>query len=201
MSLLDIKTRQSYLKELGFYTGEIDGSAGPLTRQAYRSLQNKFFKRAKDKDGSYGPDTDKLLRSVWNCHDIKNFKVTEFRCPCGNCTGYPAEVNRNLVLNLQKVREHYGKSIIITSGLRCPAYNKRVGGISNSNHLIGKSADIYITGGQSNSYSGRKGIVDYWDTLENAKYAYFNGYIKYAGKRSSVCYSKTMGNATHVNVK
>ncbi len=202
MALLSIKTRQLYLKELGFYKGNVDGIVGPLTKQAYKDLQNKYFTRTKDKDGLYGPNTDTLLRCVYNCKDVVNFKVTEFKCKCGAkyCTGYPAELNRDLVLNLQTLREKYKKSIIITSGLRCTTYNKKIGGVNGSSHTKGKAADIYINT-QSNSHSGRVEIVKYWDTLPNSKYAYCNNYMKYVGCEPTIYRSKTMGNATHVNVK
>jgi peptidoglycan hydrolase-like protein with peptidoglycan-binding domain len=203
MALLDVKTRQTYLKKLGFYKGEIDGSVGPLTKQAYKDLQNKYFTRAKDKDGIYGTNTDILLKSAYNCKDSKNFKLTEFRCGCGAkyCTGYPAVVNKNLVENLQTLRSHYGKSITITSGLRCVTHNKNIGGVTGSSHTKGMASDIYIAGGQSNSHTGRVAIVDYWDTLSNAKYAYCNGYMKYVNQSSKVYNSSSMGNAVHCNVK
>lgn len=202
MALLDIKTRQKYLKELGFYTGNVDGVVGTLTKQAYKNLQNKYFTRAKDKDGLYGNNTDILLRSAYNFKDVANFKITEFKCKCGGkyCTGYPAVISKSLADNLQVMRNKYGKSITITSGLRCSTYNKQIGGVSGSSHTKGSAADIYISG-QSNTHTGRVALVNYWDTLSNAKYAYCNGYMKYVGKSSTVYNSKTMGNATHVNVK
>lgn len=201
MALLDIKTRQKYLKELGYYTGEVDGLWGTLSKEATTKLQNTYFTRAKDKDGIYGNNTDILLRSVYNCKDAKNFKVTEFKCKCGGkyCTGYPAEINKNLVATLQTLRNKYGKAITITSGLRCTDWNKKQGGVSGSSHTKGKATDIYISG-QSDSHNGRVAIVDYWDTLPNAKYAYCNNYMKYVGQKSTVYKSSTMGNATHVNV-
>lgn len=202
MALLDIKTRQKYLKELGYYTSEIDGLWGTLSKQAITKLQNDYFVRAKDKDGIYGNNTDLMLRSVYNCKDAKNFKVTEFKCKCGGkyCTGYPAEVDKSLVDNLQTMRDKYGKAITITSGLRCTNWNKIQGGVSGSSHTKGKATDIIIPS-QSDSHNGRVEIVNYWDTLPNAKYAYCNNYMKYVGQNSTVYKSSTMGNATHVNVK
>lgn len=41
-----------------------------------------------------------------------------------------------------KVREHFGKPIAITSGFRSPELNKRIGGAKNSQHLEGKALDI-----------------------------------------------------------
>lgn len=201
MALLNIKTRQTYLKELGYYTGEIDGKWGPLSKQATQGLQNDYFIRSKDRDGIYGNNTDILLKCVYNCKDVKNFKVTEFKCKCGQkyCTGYPAVIDKNLVVNLQNLRNKYGKAITITSGLRCSTWNSKQGGVSGSSHTKGKATDIYISG-QSDSHNGRVAIVDYWDTLANAKYAYCNNYMKYVGQKSTVYKSSTMGNATHVNV-
>lgn len=43
---------------------------------------------------------------------------------------------------LQKIRDEYGKPIIVTSGYRCPALNKAVGGASNSDHKFGAACDI-----------------------------------------------------------
>lgn len=199
---LNIKTRQKYLKELGFYTGTIDGLVGNLTRQAYKRLQDTYFIRDKDKDGIYGKNTDNLLKSVYTCKDIPNFNVQEFKCGCGGkyCTGYPVALSKSLIENLQTLRIHYGRSITVTSGLRCPSYNKKVGGVTNSEHTKGRACDIYISG-QSDSYNGRVEIVNYWNTLPNVKYSYCNGYMKYVGQKSKYYYSSTMGNATHVNVK
>ncbi len=46
---------------------------------------------------------------------------------------------------LDPLREAYGKSIHINSGFRSPALNKKIGGVSTSDHLKGMAADI--TGG------------------------------------------------------
>lgn len=202
MALLSIKTRQKYLKELGFYTGEIDGIEGRLTKKAYLGLQTTYFSKKKDCDGVYGKNTDILLRSAYNLKDSQNFELREFRCGCGGkyCTGYPAVVDANLVKNLQKLRSHYEKSVSITSGLRCKIHNSKIGGVKNSSHTKGKAVDIYVNN-QSATLDGRKSIVDFWDLLPNSKYAYCNGYMKYVDKKATVYVSKTMGNATHVNVK
>ena len=45
---------------------------------------------------------------------------------------------------LQPLRNKYGKPIVITSGYRCAALNKLVGGVSNSYHLQGNAADIRV---------------------------------------------------------
>lgn len=43
---------------------------------------------------------------------------------------------------LDELRRLYGHPIIITSGYRCPALNKAVGGKPNSQHVKGQAADL-----------------------------------------------------------
>lgn len=45
-------------------------------------------------------------------------------------------------LVLDPVRKQLGTPITVTSGYRCPALNRRVGGVSNSQHLYGLAADV-----------------------------------------------------------
>ena len=59
----------------------------------------------------------------------------------------PAEVRQNieaLVANvLGSLQEAYGKSIYVNSGHRCEAYNRKVGGVSRSQHIVGEAVDIH----------------------------------------------------------
>lgn len=202
MAKLNLKTRQKYLKELGFYKGQVDGKEGPLTKQAYKNLQNAYFTRKKDLDGKYGPDTDTLLRCAYNCRNLEHFDLEEFRCGCKGkyCTGYPVVIKRALVLNLDDTRTYHKRPINITSGLRCKKHNKKVGGSTGSYHTKGGGADFYMSG-KSSSFSGRKELVKYWsETFENARYSYCNGYGIKNGKVSYPT-SKTMGSAVHVDIK
>ena len=45
---------------------------------------------------------------------------------------------------LEPLRQHYGKPIRITSGFRCEALNKAVGGVGNSQHMLGEAADLSV---------------------------------------------------------
>ncbi len=45
---------------------------------------------------------------------------------------------------LEPLRDKLNKPIIISSGYRCNELNKIVGGVSNSQHLEGKAADIIV---------------------------------------------------------
>lgn len=61
----------------------------------------------------------------------------------------PKEYLDNVLQLIEKVldplREKYGKPIIVTSGYRCPALNKAVGGSPTSDHMRGCAADIHGT--------------------------------------------------------
>lgn len=56
------------------------------------------------------------------------------------------EQEQNLIALIENIldplREAYGGPIIVTSGYRCPALNKAVGGAKNSQHMTGQAADI-----------------------------------------------------------
>ncbi len=77
---------------------------------------------------------------------MKHFKINEFQCHCG-CE-MPAEVEANieaLVAEvLDPVRELFGKPIYVNSGHRCEAYNRKVGGVSRSQHIVGEAVDISV---------------------------------------------------------
>lgn len=72
-----------------------------------------------------------------------HFRVREFACKDGSDTIY---IDTLLVYYLQKIREHFGRPVRIHSAYRTPAYNKKVGGAQESQHVLGKAADIHIDG-------------------------------------------------------
>lgn len=76
-----------------------------------------------------------------------NFKSEEFACHDGTQVpeAYLPNV-KNLAENLQVLRDYVGKPIIINSGYRTPSYNKRIGGVSASQHLTASAGDIRIAG-------------------------------------------------------
>lgn len=73
----------------------------------------------------------------------KNFKVKEFACKDGSD---PIFIAPSLVELLQRIRDHFGKAVTINSAYRTPAYNKKVGGATYSQHQYGTAADIKISG-------------------------------------------------------
>lgn len=75
----------------------------------------------------------------------ENFNSTEFDCKCGAACSSTL-IDETLVVFLQQIRNHFKKPIIITSGYRCAAHNKEVGGATNSYHTKGQAADIVVNG-------------------------------------------------------
>lgn len=72
-----------------------------------------------------------------------NFKVREFACTDGSD---PIFIDSNLVVVLQKIRNHFGRAVKITSAYRTPSKNRAVGGTAYSQHLYGRAADIQVSG-------------------------------------------------------
>ena len=68
----------------------------------------------------------------------EHFSAWEFKCPCSECKKKKIHINLYLVQKLEEIREVIGNlPIDITSGVRCKAENKRVGGSTNSPHIGG----------------------------------------------------------------
>lgn len=72
-----------------------------------------------------------------------NFMLEEFMCKCG-CKQTIIDIKG--IHLLQDMRDHFNKPIIICSAYRCPEHNKKVGGVENSQHLLGIAYDIKIEG-------------------------------------------------------
>lgn len=70
-----------------------------------------------------------------------NFQIKEFACKDGSDKVY---IDSELVEKLQIIRSYFGRAVIINSGYRTVEWNKKVGGSENSQHLLGKAADIVV---------------------------------------------------------
>lgn len=180
---MTIKQRQHLLAYLGYYVGNIDGSWGTLSKTATQEFQKDF---GLDPDGVCGTETEKALKHAvaygmtkktetvatttggdfWK--DIKHFDRKEFKCKCGNvyCNGYPAEPKEKLIRVADKVREHFGATATVSSGLRCKQHNANVGGVSNSRHLSGKAMDFCIKGKTASQ------VLAYVQKQSEIRYAY-----------------------------
>lgn len=69
-----------------------------------------------------------------------NFRKGEFACKCG--CGYD-DIKQELVDVVQVIRDKINRPITISSGCRCEAHNKRVGGVESSQHRLGTAADLH----------------------------------------------------------
>ena len=84
-----------------------------------------------------------------------NFSLAEMtRSDTAVRLGLSNEPNQEQVTNmqalahnvLQKVRDHFGKSVRVNSGFRHPDVNTKVAGSKTSDHCKGMAADIEISG-------------------------------------------------------
>ena len=118
-------------------------------------------------------------RKSGNAKLSANFLVKEFACNDGSDT---ILIDTELVTLLQKIRNHFGKPVTITSAYRTPSYNAKVGGVRNSYHTQGIAADIVV-----------KGVTPH--TVAQ--------YVEYIIPRSGGIgeYGKSKGNFTHVDVR
>ena len=190
MALLTTAKRKEYFDKLGL---------GEYTEANIRRLQKKYL-RKQDVDGIYGTDTDRLLRHVYNCSLVKNFEPTEFKCECGGkyCTGYPTYMKQVELKHLQKIRDHFGKSMDITCGMRCKPYNDSLrGSIPNSKHLTGYAADFYMKG-VTDTLANRKAAIAWIKKLANHNYTYGDG-INSNGLTGARASYPFMGDALHTD--
>lgn len=181
---MTLKQIQNLLQYLGYYTILVDGISGPGTTQAIKDFQED---NGLEKDGIAGVSTqealvkavsedkfkstfekqenDKETGEYWD--NIKYFKRQEFACPCPRCGGFPVEPKQLLVECCENVREHFGKPMTISSGVRCQAHNDELSGsVPNSRHVKGKAVDFAVSG-----VSGSK-VKAYVDTLPGIRYSY-----------------------------
>ena len=68
---------------------------------------------------------------------------TSCRCGCG------MNITRTLLSRLNEAREIAGVPFVITSGARCVAHNRKVGGTPNSAHIRGLAVDIACPSSQA----------------------------------------------------
>ena len=82
----------------------------------------------------------------------RNLAWSELACKDAGKTPYPAEWRDTRALDLARafeaVREEYGHPLIVLSGYRTEAHNRKVGGARFSQHVQGRAVDIRpATGG------------------------------------------------------
>lgn len=188
---MTIRQIQSLLSYLG-YVVVVDGFNGPETVAAVRAFQtaegltvdcipgaktwaalksavaNDRFSLDKGIPASGQPPDagNDPVGDFWG--DIRYFTREEFRCKCGGkfCGGFPVEPEKKLVRLAERVREHFGNPITVSSGVRCPTHNANVGGVANSRHLNGKAMDFCVSG-----FSAEM-VLPYVQAQSGIRYAY-----------------------------
>lgn len=134
-------------------TKAIDGIWGAESAAATKRLQALL---GITPDGIFGDATQtralQAMQEGWQTQtddswweDIRYFKREEFACKCGRyCDGYPHSIAPALVRIADRARKYFGQPIVVVSGLRCRQHNAAVGGVSDSQHMYGEAADIYV---------------------------------------------------------
>ncbi len=75
-----------------------------------------------------------------NWENISYFTSEEFDSP--DLPGSGEDMDEDFVSMLDEARKVAGTSFVVTSGMRSPAHNRKVGGVEGSSHLVGHAADI-----------------------------------------------------------
>ena len=121
-----------------YYNDTLDGKWGPKSQAAAERFLKDFTGEEQNP-----PDTG----DFWD--SIKHFRREEFRCKCGKCGGFPVEPDETMVRYADAIRERLGVPLLVNSGIRCPQHNANVGGVSNSQHVLGTACDLGAPAGIS----------------------------------------------------
>lgn len=193
------RQKQNLLAYLGYYVGDIDGIWGAMSKTAMDAFKADY--KGLDAPGIPEDAPEKALKhavaydmfktepvkdetgTFWG--RIRHFTRNEFRCPCGNCGGFPVEPQEALVRAADDMREAFGCAVIIVppdghsggSGVRCAAYNAKLSGsVSNSRHLFGKAIDFSAPGVSESTIEAylskikSNGTIRYWYKISYGSY-------------------------------
>lgn len=166
--------KQCLLKYLGYYSGEVDGIFGPVSKQAARDFQADYGMEAS---GDFDSATEEMiLRALTGAvgkvadfwEEVQYFNKEEFRCKCGGkyCDGFPAQPEKKLVQLADRVRGHFDSPAIVSSGVRCAAHNANVGGAAASRHMQGKAMDFTVRGRTASQ------VLEFVQQQKEVRYAY-----------------------------
>ena len=178
MTTKDRQCLLTFLKKAdgtSYYTGDVDGIYGRLSRKAVEEFQLDFVGLAVT--GEADADTDQAMihavafgiqerdsdvpdnnvgdnlspTDFWD--EIEFFDPEEMKCKCGGkyCDGYPHEIQPLLMQILDRARRWSGHPIQVISGLRCQEWNRIQKGVANSQHMYGEAVDVYFYGVSPNA--------------------------------------------------
>jgi len=147
----NVERLQEDLNALSYNCGIPDGIYGAHTKNAVIAFQAV---NGLKRDGIAGPKTllsiEDQVKQPMNTGrpTSEHFSFEEFKCRDGSEVPkeYWTSLQRLMDL-LEQIRVVCGnRAISITSGYRTPAYNKKCGGATYSQHMLAKAADIQVDG-------------------------------------------------------
>ena len=174
LNLCEDICRRNNIKKLNF-TGDTSGNLtmhewfadttcpGPYLKSKFKAIATEVNNRlSKVEESVKARDESIPVNGYYKCTRgkktqlAKNFVSTEFDCTGSKCCTETV-IDVDLVKYLQKIRDHFGASVNLSSGYRCSTQNaKTANASSQSKHLYGMAADFTV-----------KGV----DPVEVAKYA------------------------------
>lgn len=115
----------------------------------------------------------------------EHFSLKEFICPCCG----KAAPSKLLIQRLEKLYQLMNaKSVVITSGYRCPSYSKKIGGYANDAHTCNIAADIIVNKKSGGTYTAE-------DIAEAAERVGFGG----IGLMNGACHVDNRDSESYVN--
>ena len=98
---------------------------------------------------------------------------------------------------LDPIRAAWGGPITVNSGYRSPELNKKVGGVSNSQHLKGEAADITVGSQEANKRLfdlivrlREDGRIAFDQLIDESNYSWLHISFKATGNRNQVLHKK-----------
>lgn len=145
---MTVRQMQLLLLYLDYNPGQPDGVDGPKTQAAAKAFEADYGVEAAQLPAAVaGAIMPKQRDAADFWAEIRYVPRQEWACPCGKCGGYPAEPAEKLVRILDDLRAHFGRPVIISSGVRCAQHNAELpGSVYNSRHLSGKAVDFCVRG-------------------------------------------------------
>lgn len=122
----------------------------------------------------------------------ENFSLPEFASKDG--AAFPEDVKTNLAElaeNLQVLRDHFGRSVTVTSGYRSPAHNVRIGGASDSFHVRGMAADLQIAGVAPRVVYNAIELLIKSGKMKEGGLGLYNGWVHYDIRGRKIRWDKT----------
>jgi len=110
----------------------------------------------------------------------KDFNKAEFNSKDGAVMPYEVYENiKVLAIQLQRIRDEIKQPLHINSAYRSPEHNAKIGGVKNSQHVLGKAADLTCKNLTPKQLS--KVIIKLMDngTIKSGGIGLYNGFVHY----------------------